>query len=256
MRICAYNNDIGIKKKVNQDAILIKEASTNNGDITLLVVCDGMGGLSSGEVASGEVIRGFDEWFDEKLAYVLSEENVIAAIKREWDFLIKEISRKLFQYGEERHLQLGTTCSAFIILSDNRYVIAHIGDSRVYQFREHNMSILTTDHTFIAKEMREGRLTEEEAKVDPRRNMLLQAIGACEYIEIEMLDGLVCNKDLYMLCSDGLRHKISEVELIERFSDIESKEELDNVTDSLVELVKERGEVDNISVIAVKILED
>jgi len=153
-------------------------------------------------------------------------------------------------------LQLGTTCSAFIILSDNRYVIAHIGDSRVYQFREHNMSILTTDHTFIAKEMREGRLTEEEAKVDPRRNMLLQAIGACEYIEIEMLDGLVCNKDLYMLCSDGLRHKISEVELIERFSDIESKEELDNVTDSLVELVKERGEVDNISVIAVKILED
>lgn len=256
MRICSYKNDIGIKKKVNQDSILIKEASTEKGDITFLAVCDGMGGLSSGEIASGSVIRRFDKWFDEKLAYALGEEDVVSAIESEWDFLIKDASRELFDFGEDRHLQLGTTCTALIILDDNRYIFAHIGDTRIYQLKNKEISVLTTDHTFIAKEIRDGRLTEEEAKTDPRRNMLLQAIGACEYIEIDMSDGYVNGGELYMLCSDGFRHKISNEELIEKFSEIRTKEELETVVNTSVELVKERGEVDNISLIAIKILEE
>lgn len=256
MRICAYSNDIGITKKVNQDGILIKEASTPNGDVTFLVVCDGMGGLSYGEVASGMLIRCFDNWFDNELAYVLAEDNLLSVIKNKWDSMIKAVSYEIMEYGRQRDVQLGTTCTALLVLDNNEYIIAHVGDSRVYQFREKAFSVLTTDHTVIAKEIREGKITIDQAKTDPRRNMLLQAIGASEYLEVDYLTGNVLDKDTYIICSDGFRHKITDDELISKFCiDSINKDELERVVNDTVSLVKERGEQDNISCIALSILE-
>lgn len=245
------DTDIGISKNTNQDSVLIKHASTEVGEVLLAVVCDGMGGLEKGELASATVIRAFSKWFDEELPFELETVDM-QVIGAKWSLLLKELNVQIMEYSKANRIDgVGTTFSG-ILFVDNQYVIGHVGDTRVYHIGS-SLTQLTTDQTFVAREISRGTLTLEQAKTDKRRNMLLQCIGASRVVEPQIICGSA-EKGAYMLCSDGFRHEISESEIYESLNPINlmNKDAMHSNAKYLIEQVKRREEKDNISVILIK----
>lgn len=252
MHFCAIaDTDIGISKDTNQDSLLVKHAKLDDKEVLLAVVCDGMGGLEKGELASAVVVQAFSKWFDEELAYEL--ENLdMTVIAGKWSLLLKDLNMRLLDYSNEIGTSLGTTFSGILLIGDT-YLIVHVGDSRVY-FIGNELKQLTTDQTFIAREIKRGTLTEEQAKTDKRRNLLLQCIGASKVVEPEIIYGTI-QKGAYMLCSDGFRHEITEMEIYQSLnpSRLQNKKTMHSKVRHLIDVVKERGERDNISAILIKV---
>ena len=194
--LSAACSDRGIKKKINQDSLLVRSAMTKEGEILLAAVCDGMGGLEKGEVASGEVIRALVRWFEETLPLLLSGEQEKKgvgerrkrAIAKSLESLIQEENQMISVYGKEKNLLLGTTVSAVLLIA-GWYLIVHVGDSRVYGLTE-DVQQLTKDQTYVQREIDAGRLTKEQARQHPRRNVLLQCVGVQEKITPEWKSGV------------------------------------------------------------------
>ncbi|MEH7491684.1 PP2C family protein-serine/threonine phosphatase [Neobacillus niacini] len=252
--LTAHHTDVGIKKETNQDALLLKTANTPKGPVGLFIVCDGMGGLSHGELASATVIRGMAEWFDAQMPRLSRSEHIEEEIFSDLEKCIKYLNEKILNYGETRKVKLGTTMTALLIIHD-KYYIAHIGDSRAYSI-SNSLNQLTKDQTLVAREVARGNITEEQAKIDPRRNVLLQCVGATKEIEVDFSKGDLHPDTVFMLCSDGFYHSISEEELALNLNPetIKNNQQLKGKVVQLVELVKARKEVDNISVVAAKVL--
>ncbi len=251
--IAAYHTDVGISKKTNQDSLAIKVVETKNGKVAFAIVCDGMGGLSKGELASKEVIMAFSEWFDNTLvdqinAAGLDEEKLVS----QWNDIIQVQNKRLGEYGEKNNLMLGTTVSAILLYNDDYYIV-HVGDSRVYSLSDKVLQ-LTKDQTFIAREIEAGRMTVEQSKTDPRRSVLLQCVGASQVVEPEFVKGRVTKNTVYMLCSDGFRHQISEQEMMDKIGPAAASTEQDMEYGCryLTETVKSRKESDNITVAVIK----
>lgn len=249
--IATADTDIGISKDTNQDSVLIKHAMADGKEILLAVVCDGMGGLSKGELASATVIRAFAKWFDEELPFEL--ENVdLQVIGAKWSLLLKELNAQILEYSKENGIEgVGTTFSGILFI-DDQYVIGHVGDTRIYHIGS-SMTQFTTDQTFVAREISRGTMTLEQAKTDKRRNLLLQCIGASKVVEPQIICGKT-EKGAYMLCSDGFRHEITEAEIYESLNPINlmNKDAMHNNAKYLIEQNKSREEKDNISVLLIK----
>ena len=249
--IATADTDIGISKDTNQDSVLIKHAMADGKEILLAVVCDGMGGLSKGELASATVIRAFAKWFDEELPFEL--ENVdLQVIGAKWSLLLKELNAQILEYSKENSIEgVGTTFSGILFI-DDQYVIGHVGDTRIYHIGA-SLTQLTTDQTFVAREISRGTMTLEQAKTDKRRNLLLQCIGASKVVEPQIICGKT-EKGAYMLCSDGFRHEITEAEIYESLNPINlmNKDAMHNNAKYLIEQNKGREEKDNISVLLIK----
>lgn len=249
--IATADTDIGISKDTNQDSVLIKHARADDKEVLLAVVCDGMGGLSKGELASATVIRAFAKWFDEELPFEL--ENVdLQVIGAKWSLLLKELNAQILEYSKENSIEgVGTTFSGILFI-DDQYVIGHVGDTRIYHIGS-SMTQLTTDQTFVAREISRGTMTLEQAKTDKRRNLLLQCIGASKVVEPQIICGKT-EKGAYMLCSDGFRHEITEAEIYESLNPINlmNKDAMHNNAKYLIEQNKNREEKDNISVLLIK----
>ena len=252
--IYSMHTDIGTVKTTNQDSMCVKEARTQKGQILFAIVCDGMGGLEKGEVASATVIKAFSDWFERELPYQLAKQNYLDEIECQWDAMLKEQNQNIMNYGAANHIQLGTTFTALLMLENGKYLIGHVGDTRVYQLLDNQVNVLTEDQTVVQKEIREGRLTPEQAEVDPRRNVLLQCIGASNVVEPAFYHGRATQGECYMLCSDGFRHENSVQEIWDGLSPLVNsyEEEMHMHLVSLVELCKSRGETDNISAILIK----
>lgn len=250
----ALSTDVGIKKETNQDSCCIKEAETEKGNILLAVICDGMGGLAKGEVASATLIKTFADWFEYDLPKLLAKDGGLDAIQYQWDRIIKEQNQNIAAYGKSLNLKLGTTITAMLIIEDCRYIIGHVGDSRAYRITSNDIVPLTDDQTVVAREIKMGRMTSEEAEKDPRRNVLLQCVGASRIVEPEYYYGDVERNQCFMLCSDGFRHTVSAEEIQQRFSPVNNPDEntmLANIQE-LIEINKFRHETDNITAVLIK----
>ena len=256
--VSIVHSDIGIKKNTNQDSVLIKEAVTDYGEVFLAVVCDGMGGLAKGEVASAALVRAFSDWFENRFPlflYKSREENGINRLELENDLnrMVVEVNAKIAEHGKQFHVAMGTTV-AMILFAEGRYYIMNIGDSRVYRLERNKMIQLTKDQTFVQKEIDQGRMTPEQARNHPQRNVLLQCVGASEVIITEFEYGEYKENELYMVCSDGFRHQITEEEFC-KIIDVEKMNTEKDMQDAAVyctELNKSRQEKDNISVVLIK----
>lgn len=248
--IATADTDVGISKSTNQDSVLIKHATTDVGEVLMAIVCDGMGGLAKGELASATVIRAFSKWFDEELPYEL--ENVdMQVIGGKWSLILKSLNVQILEYGQQLGSNLGTTFSG-ILFVDDKYVIVHVGDTRIYHIGS-TLHQLTTDQTFVAREISRGTMTAEQAKTDKRRNLLLQCVGASKNVDPQILCG-IAEKGAYMICSDGFRHEVTPGEMYESLNPINFLNEnaMHNNAKYLIELVKSRQEKDNISVVLIK----
>lgn len=249
----AVHTDIGIKKKTNQDSALIIEAQTDLGNVLLTVICDGMGGLAKGEVASSTVIAAFSNWFEKEFPRLLAVPGEYESrIFDDWKRIILDCNRKISYYAKSNGVSMGTTLNALLFLQ-NRYYIVNIGDSRTYCITD-NLYQLTKDQTYVQREMDMGRMTLEEARVSPQRNVLLQCVGASEYIAPDFFSGEFGANQVFLQCSDGFRHCISAEEIYHYLCPaalLNEQAMIDNAV-YLTELNKYRRENDNISVLLVK----
>ena len=110
-------------------------------------------------------------------------------LRDDWNSIIQKENRLLGIYGSDNNIMLGTTISAILMYKDEFYIV-HVGDSRVYELHD-SVRILTKDQTFVAREVAAGRMTADEAKVDPRRSVLLQCVGASATVTPDFLKGKI-----------------------------------------------------------------
>ena len=245
--LTAFHTDVGIRKKTNQDSLLIHQAQTDSGNVLLAVICDGMGGLAKGEVASACMIRAFSEWFHLELPGMLSQGLRQEALRASWEALVHCVDQKIGNYSYQHNVSMGTTCVALLIV-DETYYIMNIGDSRIYLI-ENDIYQLTKDQTYVQREMDAGRMTYEQSLTDPQRNVLLQCVGASPVIEPDFFMGDVKINQCFKLCCDGFRHVIDAREF---FSVLGPGNNTDPATMQnnlvyLTELNKQRQETDNIT---------
>lgn len=261
--LAAYDTDIGKSKSVNQDALCIKEAATNLGTFTMAILCDGMGGYSSGEVASTTVIRVFSEWFENKLPALLQKSFSLDKVREQWREIIKLYSRLTVEYGLKLQpsIKLGTTLTGILITENYGAEVIHVGDSRLYQITN-NMYQLTRDHTKIGYLVAQGtlHLTEEEIEHHPERHVLSQCIGGsrvtCEPDSFRLELESYIHGTSFFLCSDGFRHEVTRQEMYNAFNPYSLTDEniMKQRIRHLINANMERGEKDNISGILLKVM--
>lgn len=248
----AANSDVGIKKSTNQDSLLIKVAQTNLGKVCLCAVCDGMGGLSKGELASAAVIRTMEYWFENTFPAMLRRGFRPEDLKLQWDNMVLGQNQVLAAYAACHGIRMGTTIVALLIVNDYYYIM-NVGDSRAYLLSD-RLYQLTRDQSFIQYELDAGRITEEEAGNHPRRNVLLQCVGASETVIPDFYEGPVYPDNVFVLCSDGFHHIITPEEIYEQLNPsvlVDERVMTDHAA-WLTELSKQRREADNISVTVIR----
>lgn len=245
------NSDIGRSRKVNQDAIAVKHILIHDSEVVFAVLCDGMGGLSDGELASSSVVKALIEWFDKQFCKGFEQYNDETIVK-ELNHIIKRINSRIFAHGKKSNNQLGTTLTAILIIN-NRYIIANVGDCRAYLLNDEIRQI-TVDHSVVEREIQAGRLKREDARFDKRRNQLTRSIGVLEKVEADFYKGKIEGEEVFLLCCDGVRTKIYDDELLYYFHPtiMTSKASMENNIKYIFELNKTREENDNMSIVLIK----
>lgn len=240
--------DMGNGRDSNQDSYLLKEEEICGQQILMAAMCDGMGGLSRGEIASGYIVGSLDRWFTHTLPVLLKQKMKIMRIQKELVAAIKKINHRLILLSREYGDTMGSTLT-LLFAADRRFFVLNIGDSRAYWF-DREQKYVTRDHTLVQEEVSRGLLTIEEARTDARKHILMQCIGVTKEITIDCYNGKIKPGMEFLLCTDGFYGMLREEEIYEVEA---SKDEMKRWVRECFDKVKERGELDNLSCIVVKV---
>ncbi|MBR3017486.1 MAG: Stp1/IreP family PP2C-type Ser/Thr phosphatase [Clostridia bacterium] len=232
--ISAARTHIGKVRASNQDALLV-----HPGKYGLYGVADGMGGHKAGDVASKMAVSVVERALKDARP---SADKLRTAIQ-EANLMIYEE-----QLGNPDYNGMGTTMT--VIWEDgNRILLGHVGDSRAYRIRKNEIRQVSLDHSMVAEMVRNGYLTEWEARVHPYRNIITRALGTDDSVEVDV-DILDKRKgDIFLLCSDGL----SEYVLPEQMIKVTQHNSLEKAVEILLNLALEGGGRDNISVVLAEV---
>jgi PPM family protein phosphatase len=206
----------------------------------LFVVADGMGGHAGGDVASAIATKRIAE-ADEAYAAAADAESALQAAMIAANSLLAET---VFEHSELTGM--GTTVSGILRVGD-QIALAHIGDSRIYRFRDGKLEQVTADHTFVQRLVDSGRITPEEAAVHPRRSVLMRVLGdvdAAPEIDTRILDTKA--GDRWLLCSDGLSSYVAEDKIAQVLATVSSTQA---AADRLVKESLDHGAPDNVTVV-------
>lgn len=234
----AARSDVGLVRSNNQDSAFAGPH--------LLVVCDGMGGAAGGDVASSVVVAHLAQLDDEAHGpddIVRELESAVAAAHAEMLDRVK---------AEPALAGLGTTVTA-ILRAENKFAMAHVGDSRAYLLRNGELTQVTTDHTFVQHLVNTGRITQEEAEQHPQRSVLLRVLGDFEPdipLDVSMREAHAGER--WLLCSDGLSGVVSRDTLLETLRDTK---DVGACADKLVQLALRAGGPDNVTCIVADVIE-
>lgn len=256
--LTAVHADAGIRKKKNQDSVLLMEARTKGGNILFASVCDGMGGLEKGETASAAMVNAFKNWFERGLPHLVRSIHTGTFCRewlwKQWSRLINDTSCRIEAFGKSNHIALGTTAVGILICREAFYTL-NVGDSRVYLLTD-KIDCLTKDQTFVQQEVDAGRMTYDQSLISPYRNMLLQCIGTGPAVRPVFGYGKAASGQIFLLCSDGFRHVVSEDEIYRAFCPLEMTCEqiMQQRLFEMTEIIKERQEKDNISAVLIRTL--
>jgi protein phosphatase len=238
-------SDVGRARTINQDAYLVLE------DLGLYAVADGMGGHRGGEVASQIAVDALRAAYVDRAADALAD-------------AIAEANGRIFDTGAgDPNLHgMGTTVVAAAVLSDgetgddaagDQILVANVGDSRAYLFRDGDLTQLTEDHSMVADLLREGRITEEEAEVHPQRNIVTRVLGVYEEVEVDLWPIDAVAGDRVILCSDGLFNEVAPDQITSVLRRLDDPQE---AASELVRRANEGGGRDNITVVVLEVVDD
>lgn len=233
---CAAASHVGKVRSNNQDSGYAGE--------TLFVVADGMGGHAGGDVASAIATKRIME-ADKSYA---SAQDAEFALQAALIAANSQLAETVFEHAELTGM--GTTVSALVVLGD-QVAIAHIGDSRIYLFRDGELTQVTTDHTFVQRLVDSGRISEAEAMVHPRRSVLMRVLGDVESApEVDTSILTTLPGDRWLLCSDGLSGVVSPAAIAAALANTTNARETAN---HLVRESLDAGAPDNVTVVIVDI---
>ncbi|MBU5317214.1 serine/threonine-protein phosphatase [Clostridium bornimense] len=243
-------SDKGVIKQINEDNFIIKVGQIDGKDFGLFALCDGLGGLEKGEVASKKMVSALEVWWHSRIGIFLGNNVEDKSLLIELRNVLIKVNKELFDYGKENNIRLGTTASILLILK-GKFYICHIGDSRIYVINE-SVKKLTEDHTYYNQLLKEGNIEKSKTV---KRSILTQCVGVGDNIKPNFFVGKLSKKATFVLCSDGFYNKMKDEDFIEMKNDLYEGSDygyMGEVCASFIEKIKARGEKDNISVIAIK----
>ena len=229
-------SDVGRVRKVNEDALLIRE------DCGLWLVADGMGGHEGGDYASQAVVDAFSD---------LRPPSSLAQLAATLQSNLDAANKQVLEYAEKYTKQgmMGTTVVAFVVYGGNYYCY-WCGDSRAYLLRGGVLTQLTKDHSVIQDMIDNGELLPDDAEAHPSANQITNALGISEPLELERVQGQLLDSDVFLICSDGLFREMKDSEIEFALNDNPK-----NAVESLLNTSLERGARDNTTIIVVSVEE-
>lgn len=230
--------DIGCVRTENQDKVITEKLEDN---VTVAVLCDGMGGENSGSLASSLAVEtvferiksGYRDDFDGNNIRNLLFSSVAAA-----NAVVYENAQK-----NNNNIGMGTTCVAVICDGKSAYFV-NVGDSRAYFISETSIIQITTDHTVVRMLLEQGSIQENELKTHPQKNYITKAIGVDTLVEPDYFEVPLGSGYRILLCSDGLTNYLEDTEIF----DLSKETGADDFAEKLIAVAKERGGSDNITV--------
>ena len=203
-------SDTGCVRDHNEDAIVVCA------DYGCAILADGMGGYKAGEVASAMTTQVIADYLCSKLDGAWTSKLGLQALNlSRWMVESIELANRHVLYSSQTNLDcfgMGTTVVLACCLQD-KLLLAHVGDSRAYRFRDGHLARLTHDHSVLQEQLDAGLVTEEQARFSSIRNLITRAIGTQEDVVVELHAHQLKEQDLYMLCSDGLTDMLSHDEI-------------------------------------------
>jgi serine/threonine protein phosphatase PrpC len=234
-------SDIGKVRTANEDFYLHEKIADNE---YLFIVADGMGGHQAGDVASKLASETFLDVYK-----ILRKKNTV--IQQGMELAVWKANAVVFKKAASdiKKRGMGTTFSAVVIAGMKAYV-AHVGDSRIYLVRNNKIKRITTDHSFVEKLVEEGRITADEARDHPQKNVLYMSLGARESFTPEFLNDIVLEEgDALVMCSDGLCTMVTD----EKLNNAVMEDYPEKAAEALVQLANDNGGLDNITVQVIRI---
>lgn len=240
MRIFS-KTDIGKAREVNEDYFYIPIED----EIKLFILADGMGGYNGGEIASKLASNAVKSYIANNFDTIPKDnDNILKLIQDAIEYANMAIYDKSKTTAELEGM--GTTLEICLIYN-NKVYIGHVGDSRVYRIRKNNIKRLTTDHSYVQKLVKDGTITEEQAMVHPKKNMLTKALGCTSYIEPDIMYDIILDNDIIIMTTDGLTNMIQDDQIYNIV-----KQDINLATDRLLQQANELGGYDNITVIIIE----
>ena len=245
--------DPGMVRSHNEDSIAADPA---NG---LLVLADGMGGYNAGEVASGMattvIITEMQQALAEMRPYDIdsrTNQEVAARLVREQ---VLKANTSIFQAAQSQpqYAGMGTTLVTCLFY-DNRVLVAHLGDSRLYLLRDARFRQVTRDHSLLQEQIDSGLLTPDQAKNAQHKNLVTRALGIDPSVEPEIHEYPARPGDIYLLCSDGLCDMVDDEDIGMTLTALGGN--LKMAAQHLVQMANDNGGRDNVSVILVRVLRE
>jgi protein phosphatase len=230
--------DVGMVRQQNEDAYSAEE--------NLYIVADGMGGHNAGEVASALAV-----------ATVRAGAKTGIHTTEQFRELVQQANTAIYTASLDDSTQsgMGTTLTALAVVpgEEPRVLVANVGDSRTYLFRNGALSRLSVDHSYVQELVNEGILTPEEARVHPRRNIVTRAMGIERSVMVDVFSHLVRTGDRLVLCSDGLVDEVADADIALVLSQHSDPQD---TAEALVMVANANGGRDNTTVVVVDILDD
>jgi len=234
-------SDIGKVRTANEDYFLNEKIGDNE---FLFIVADGMGGHQAGDVASRLASETFFETYKslrKKNTAILN--SLELAVRKANTVVFKKAAADVAKRG------MGTTFSA-VIIAGMKAFIAHVGDSRVYLIRKNKIKKITTDHSFVEKLVEEGRISADEARDHPQKNVLYMSLGARETFSPEIMSNIILEDgDALVMCSDGLSNMLADDTIL----NVAVDDYPETAADTLVKLANAKGGTDNITVQVIRV---
>ena len=241
--IKAYaKSDKGNVRETNEDYFYI---SNSLDQVQLYLLADGMGGYNGGEIASQLAVQTAKNYIENNFKDIEKDrDSIIQLLGNSMEYANMVVYEKA---KENPELQgMGTTLEICLIYN-NKVYIGHVGDSRIYRVRKQFIRKLTQDHSYVQKLVKEGTITKEQAEHHPQKNMLMKALGCNAFVEPDVMVKGFLKDDILIMCSDGLSNMVEQQTIYEMAS-----KNIEQATKDLVQLAKDRGGYDNITVVIIK----
>lgn len=235
-----FETNKGLLRENNEDNLIVEEFDK----YSLYAVADGMGGHKAGEVASSIAIEGIRSYFVERVGMESFQPPsfIIESVKLSNDKI------RMKSLKNEEFSGMGTTVTLAVVDKQQNIVyIGNVGDSRAYLLRNNEIKQITQDHTYVNELLKDGRITAEEAKNHPKRNVITRALGSEEIVHADIFEIEFYKNDILLLCTDGLTTHVSDDKMLDIIKEYGSSQSVQE----LIKQANDNGGTDNITIIIV-----